>query len=72
MMTQSRAESTWEINNYGRYIYQFPPNTIKSIRQYEKINKKYVDRIIYIYIYILDTAILITVKIINIIIIINH
>ena len=39
-MAQSRAESTWEINNYGKYINQFPPNTIKSIRQYERINKK--------------------------------
>ena len=39
-MAQSWAESTWEINNYGRYINQFPPNIIKSIRQYEKINKK--------------------------------
>ena len=40
MMAQSRAESTWEINNYVKYINQFPPNTIKSIRQYERINKK--------------------------------
>ena len=39
-MAQSRAESTWDINNYGKYINQFPPNTRKSIRQYEKINKK--------------------------------
>ena len=36
----SRAESIWEINNYAKYINQFPPNTIKSIRQYERINKK--------------------------------
>ena len=40
MIAQSRAESTWEIDNYGKYINQFPPNTIKSIRQYERINKK--------------------------------
>ena len=40
MMAQSRAESTWEINNFGRYINQFPLNTIKSIQQYERINKK--------------------------------
>ena len=40
MMAQSRAEDTWEINNYGKYINQFPPNTIKSIPQYERINKK--------------------------------
>ena len=39
-MAQSRAGSTWDINNYGKYIHQFPPNTIKSIRQYERINKK--------------------------------
>ena len=39
-MAQSRAESTWEINNYGKYTNQFPPNTIRSIWQYEKINKK--------------------------------
>ena len=37
---QSRAESTWEINIYGKYINQFLPNTIKSILQYERINKK--------------------------------
>ena len=43
-MPQSQAESTWEINNYGRYIHQFPPIILKSIRQYEKINKKYVDK----------------------------
>ena len=40
MMAQGQAESTWEINNYGKYINQFLPNTIKSIRQYERINKK--------------------------------
>ena len=40
MMAQSRAESTREINNYGSYINQFLPNIIKSIRQYERINKK--------------------------------
>ena len=40
MVAQSRAESTWEINNYGKYINQFLPNIIKSIRQYERINKK--------------------------------
>ena len=39
-MAQSQAKSTWEINNYGRYINQFPVNTIKSIRQNERINKK--------------------------------
>ena len=40
MMAQSQAESTWEINNYGRYINQFPPNIINSIRQSKRINKK--------------------------------
>ena len=40
MMAQNRAESTWEINNYGKYINQFLPNIIKSIRQYEWINRK--------------------------------
>ena len=39
-MAKNRAESTWEINNYGKYINQFPPNIIKSIQQYERINKK--------------------------------
>ena len=61
MIAQSRAERTWEINNYGKYINQFPPNTIKSIRQYERINKKiwrpkmsiiFNEICIYIYIYI--------------------
>ena len=40
MMAQSQVESTWDIHNYGKYINQFSPNTIKSIRQYERINKK--------------------------------
>ena len=40
MMAQSRAESTRAIYNYGQYINQFPPNTIKVIRQYERIQKK--------------------------------
>ena len=40
MMAQSQAESTWETNNYRKYINEFPPNTIKSIWQYERINKK--------------------------------
>ena len=40
MMAQRRAESTWDINNHGKYINQFPPNTIKSMWQYERINKK--------------------------------
>ena len=40
MMAQSRAKITWEISNYGKYINQLPPNIIKSIRHYERINKK--------------------------------
>ena len=32
MMAQSWAESTWEINNYGSFINQFPPNIIRSTR----------------------------------------
>ena len=54
MMAQSWAESTWDITNYGRFISYFPPNIIRSIRQFERINKKYADKkcLIYIYIYI--------------------
>ena len=59
MMTQSRAESTWDIYNYEKYINQFPLNTIKAIRQYERIKKKIrrqkmsiIFGEIYIYIYI--------------------
>ena len=55
-MAQSWAESTWEITNYERFINQFPPNIVRSIRQFERINKKYVDKNVYlfnqIYIYI--------------------
>ena len=40
MMAQSRTESTRDIYNYGKYINQFPPNTIKAIRQSERIQKK--------------------------------
>ena len=39
-MAQSWAESTQEITNYRRFINQFPPNIIRSIRQFERINKK--------------------------------
>ena len=62
MMAPSWTESTWEINDYGRFINQFPPNIIRSIRQFESINKKYVDKKcpmkyvytnLYIYIYII-------------------
>ena len=40
MMAQSRAESTMDTYNYGQYINQFPPNTIKVIREFERIQKK--------------------------------
>ena len=40
MIAQSQAESTRDTYNYGQYINQFPPNTIKAIRQYEQIQKK--------------------------------
>ena len=40
MMAQSRAESTRDTYNYGHYINQFPPNTIKVIREFERIQKK--------------------------------
>ena len=65
MMAQCRAESTWEINNYGKCINLFPPNIIKSIRQYERINKKicrqkmsimFNQTYIYMYIYIHHTS----------------
>ena len=39
-MAQGWAESTWEINNYGRLINQSLPNIIKSKRQFERIYKK--------------------------------
>ena len=61
MMAQSWAERTWEITNYGRFINQFPPNIDRSIRQFERINKKCLDEkcrlcsIKYIYIYILHS-----------------
>ena len=40
MMAQSRAESTRDTCNYGQYINQFPPNTIKVIREFERIQEK--------------------------------
>ena len=61
MMTQSRAESTRDTYNYGQYINQLPPNTIKVIREFERIQKKicrhkisimFNEICIYIYIYI--------------------
>ena len=61
MMAQSRAKSTRDTYNYGQYINQFPPNTIKVIREFERIQKKicrhkmsimFNEICIYIYIYI--------------------
>ena len=43
-MAQNRAECTWEIANYGRSINQFQQKIIRSTRQFEMINKKYVDK----------------------------
>ena len=40
MIVQSRAESTRDTYNYGQYINQFPPNTIKVIQEFERIQKK--------------------------------
>ena len=40
MMAQSRAESTRDTYNYGQYINQFLQNTIKVIREFERIQKK--------------------------------
>ena len=40
MKAQSRAESTRDTYNYGQYINQFPQNTIKVIREFERIQKK--------------------------------
>ena len=33
-------ESTRDTCNYGQYLNQFPPNTIKVIREFERIQKK--------------------------------
>ena len=40
MLFQNRAESSRDTYNYGQYINQFPPNTIKVIRESEWIQKK--------------------------------
>ena len=40
MMAQSQAESTRDTYNYGQYINQFPPNTVKVIWEFEWIQKK--------------------------------
>ena len=40
MMAQSRAENIRDTYNYGQYMNQFAPNTIKAIQEYERIQKK--------------------------------
>ena len=40
MMAQSRAESRRDTYNYGQYLNQYPPNTIKVIREFERIQKR--------------------------------
>ena len=40
MMAQDRTESIVEPINHERFINQFPPDTIKSMRELEKINPK--------------------------------
>ena len=60
MMAQSRAESTRDTYNYGQHLNQFPPNTIKVIREFEGSKREYVGikcllclmKFAYIYIYI--------------------
>ena len=34
------VKSTRDTYNYGQYLNQFPPNTIKVIREFERIQKK--------------------------------
>ena len=59
-MAQSRAESTRDKYNYGQYLNQFPPNTIKVLRELNGSRRKYVGikcllclkKFAYIYIYI--------------------
>ena len=40
LSAESRAESTRDTYNYGQYLNQFPPNTIKVIREFERIQKR--------------------------------
>ena len=44
MMTQDWEESTKETINFGTFLNQFSPVTIKQMRLLEKINKIYVDK----------------------------
>ena len=70
-MAQSRAESTMDTYNYGQYLNQFPPNTMKVTREFERIQKKICRHkmsivfneiciYIYIYIYIYDNCHILT------------
>ena len=63
MIAQNRAESTRDIYNYRQYMNKIPPNTIKAIRLYERIQKKICRQKmsimfneIYIYIYIYNVS----------------
>ena len=38
MMAQSREEITWDINNYGKSINQFPPNTNTDDKVYSNVH----------------------------------
>ena len=40
MMTQDLSKSIKETINYGRFINQSPPDTIKSIQRLKRINTK--------------------------------
>ena len=48
MMSQSRAESTRFAYNYGQHINQFPPNMIKVIREFERIQKNICRHVYYV------------------------
>ena len=44
---QDWAENTWEIINYVGFINRFQLDIIKSMRQLERFNKKFVDKNVY-------------------------
>ena len=44
MMVQENSESTQEPVKHGKYISQFLPEIITSIRRFEMIEIKYVDK----------------------------
>ena len=41
MMAQGCTENAWEITNYERFINQFPPDIIRSIRHSKGLTKIY-------------------------------